>query len=123
MSLHVYLHIVLAGKTLAAKTTLVWFLSGVDLHVLSQFTGLREASTTMFTLEIVHPSVSSFMDYQVISPSKTLITVSSFVWSFSCMASNMNLQLATGKTLLSTEVTLEYLACPMHYLPMILQTS
>ena len=120
MSLHVDLNIVLAGETLPAKTTLVWFLSGVDLHVLSQFTGLREASTTMFTLEIVHPSVPSFVDYQVISPPETLITVGALVWSFSCMASDMNLQLATGKTLLSTEVTLKYLARPMHHLPMIL---
>ena len=123
VSLHVYLHIVLAGETLSAKTTLIRFLSSVDLHVLSQLAGLWEASTTMFTLEIVHPCVSSFMDYQVISPSETLITVGALVRSFSCVASNMNLQLATCKTLLSTEVTFEYLALAMHHLPMVLQTS
>ena len=55
MSLHVYLHIVLADEALATQTTLVQVLSSVDLRVLPQPAGLREASTTMFTLDIVLP--------------------------------------------------------------------
>ena len=70
-----YLHIVLTGETLSAKTTLIRFLSSVDLPVLSQLAGGWESSAIMSTLEIVHPCVSSFMDCQVISLSETLITV------------------------------------------------
>ena len=119
MSLHVYLHIVLAGETLATQTTLVRVLSSVDLCVLPQHTGLREASTTMFTLEIVLPRVPAVRDYQLVSPYDTLITMGALVGSSSCVVSDVSLQLAAGKTLLSTDVTLDCLAGTLHHLPVV----
>ena len=74
----------------------------------------------MFTLEIVLPRVPAVRDYQLVSPYDTLITMGALVGSSSCVVSDVNLQLAAGKTLLSTDVTLDCLAGTLHHLPVVL---
>ena len=123
MSLHVDLDIILSSKAFATQAAFIWFLTRVDFHVLPQFTGLGKASVAAFTLVAVLPRMPSLVHHQMVSSSEAFVTVRAFEGSFSCVTSQMNLQLTARQAFLSTEVALEDLASAMHHLPVVLQTS